>query len=102
MLKRIEVFIGHMGMRLTRVANFLYFFQQGRQNKYPICCIIHFSWDRAIKQLPPAIMRGTITICPEKVYVPCKFHIRRHLTWKSYNAEPRIQLRLFSDEIGKL
>lgn len=68
----------------------------GKGYEYPLCCVLHFSWDKA-KRRPPAIYRGGIRPRgTDRVYVPCFFHMRRHPLRKSFfDHEPGDQLRLF-------
>ena len=99
--KIVEYKIGRTGTKLWKVANFLRFFRIGMQNRYPICCVTNFAWDRVTNKPPCAKMRGSIGTFPGSMYVPCKFHMRRHPTWVPFNGAPREQLRLFSDEVGR-
>lgn len=97
----IEFTIGRTGTKMVRVANFLRFFRIGMQNRYPVCCVINFAWDRVTNKPPCAKTRGSVIRSLDSSYVPCKFHTRRHSEWVPYNTHPRKQLRLFSDKIGR-
>ena len=97
----LEFTIGKTGTRCWKVANFLSFFRKGMRERYPICCVLHFSLDNIHRDRHPAIERGIIFPATEKSYVPCRFHMRRHPTWTPWYKGHYHQLRLFSDEIGK-
>ena len=83
-----------------RVHIFLWYFEKGMQNDYPLCCIAHFSWNAADPKfkkigprgqaMGPAVYRGAVHIHVDKVYVPCWFHlhIRRHPNWRAYQESP--------------
>jgi hypothetical protein len=73
--KKVEYAIGRTGSRLHTVANFLRFFRYGMQNRYPICCILHFSLDNVRPDKFPAKERGSIDQGTDSVYVPCRWHM---------------------------
>lgn len=95
-LHRLERLIGHTGNRMHAIANFLYYFRIGLEYGYPVCCVIHFSWD-TIRGNPPALRRGGIhKPGEEKVYVPCIFHyLLGHSDWEPFYGRHRSQLQLF-------
>lgn len=105
-LERVENIFGRTGKRLIRVARFLWYVRMGRENGYPICCVLHFALDRVQdKQILSAVERGGIFDGTPYVYVPCRFHKGRHPYWTPWDGQGgygKNQLKLFQLKPTKL
>lgn len=71
-----------MNYRRKQFHAFLYEFRRGRENGYPLCCIVHFSLDMIRGKRGMAIRRGVVYRGTPKVYVPCHFHKGNHPHWE--------------------
>jgi hypothetical protein len=98
-VERTELIFARIGKWAYKIARFLWHFRTGKENGYPTCCVIHFSWDMI--QEPkryPAVERGSIFDNTPQVYVPCGFHKGRHPEWAPWDGvggKHKNQLRLF-------
>jgi len=53
-------------------------FKEGINNRYSLCCIIHYSLDGLLKR-QSALLRGII-IKTNRVYVPCVLHKKQSIS----------------------
>lgn len=99
LLRKLERLLKFVGKRTWLVGSFLYYFRMGKENGYPTCCVLHFSFDRVRdKDILSAVERGGIFDGTPYVYVPCWYHKGRHSHWTpwtgAFTYHPE-QLRLF-------
>lgn len=69
-------------LRMGKLKRFIFLWRNGRQDHYPICCILRFSLENALAdgklvrtEKESAIQRGTIKRSEDCIFVPCNiFH----------------------------
>jgi len=77
------------------VSIFLYYLRVGIIYGYPLCCVLHFSFEGAIGGNKQAIRRGIVDLAEDKGYVPCFYHKGRHPKWEPVEDQGLIPLSYF-------